>query len=55
MKHRRSLYFAKNARMCFGNVIHPEAGHTRKRDSPSHYFRDKSNFLYNVNVGELGQ
>jgi hypothetical protein len=26
------------------NVIHPEAGHTRKRDRPARYFRDKSNF-----------
>jgi hypothetical protein len=26
------------------NVIHLEAGHTRKRDSPARYFRDKSNF-----------
>ena len=30
------------------NVIHPEAGHTWKRDSPSRYFRDKSNFLRDV-------
>jgi hypothetical protein len=28
----------------FANVIHLEAGHTRKRDSPARYFRDKSNF-----------
>jgi hypothetical protein len=30
------------------NVIHPEAGHTWKRDSPSRYFRDKSNFSRDV-------
>jgi hypothetical protein len=26
------------------NVIHLEAGHTRKRDRPARYFRDKLNF-----------
>jgi hypothetical protein len=30
------------------NVIHPEAGHTQKRDRPSRYFRDKSNYLRDV-------